>query len=225
MPRHIQLDETSAEKVYELPLPQLTRSGGLTVVLAVGTMARRPREAGRFTLYKLEHMMKQALVVVGLLLVTLAFPHTAQAQATQGDKEVLVQGSLISTLGDFGFTNATAVLGLGYFVSNRLQIGVQPILSVTRSSGETTFTLGSQLKAQYYLGEDQAKVKPYFGGSFIINDFSDAGNSAFAAAVFGVKSYLTEKAALDINASYGFGVSAPSGTQLLQAFAGISYIF
>lgn len=184
--------------------------------------------------------MRNVLAVIGLLILTLAVPQTAQAQATQGDKEVLVQGSLISTLGDSSFTNATAVLGLGYFVSNRLQIGVQPIISISSFSQPTfnprtgaitgeettiTTTVGSQAKVQYYLGEDQAKVKPYVGGSFIISDFSDAGNTAFAAAVFGVKSYLTEKAALDFNGSYGFGVSAPSGTQMLQVFAGISYIF
>lgn len=183
--------------------------------------------------------MRYAFAVVGVFVATLAFPHTSQAQAVKGDKEVLIQGSLISTLGDFGFTNATGVLGLGYFVSDRTQIGVQPIISVTASSQPTfnsrtgaitgsetvtTTTLGSQFKLQYYFGADQSKVKPYVGGSYIINDFSAAGDTSFVAGIFGLKSYFTEKAALDINASYGSSIKS-EGSGILQVFAGISYIF
>jgi outer membrane protein W len=185
-------------------------------------------------------LMKLSSIVLVLSLAVFASPTDLQAQARAGDKEVLVQGSLISTFGDASLTNATGVFGLGYFVSSRLQVGVQPIISISsfsiptfdsrgfptgNSDTEITTRLGSAAKAQYYFGADQAKLKPYAGGSLIINDFSDAGDTSFAAAVFGFKNYLTEKAALDINGSFGFGLTSPGSIQVLQIFAGFSYIF
>ena len=130
--------------------------------------------------------MKQVFVVIGLVVVGLVFPQVAQAQAKKGDKEVSIAGNLFSTIGgEANTTSANAVFGVGYFMSDRLQIGVQPILSISTSSQQRevvnsrgqvtgfvtdrtiTTDVGASAKMLRYFGESAGKIKPYFGATLV----------------------------------------------------------
>lgn len=174
--------------------------------------------------------------VVGLL----ANPSAAMAQAKKGDKEVQVAGNIFQTLGgDFGVSQGTGLFGIGFFVSDRMQISVVPQVTVstfstpvfnnrgiqTGTDREIDMNLGVSSKLVRFMGAADAKLKPYWGANFIINDLSSAGDSAFGAATFGFKNYLSEKAALDLNGSYGLALKHPGDSQILQVTVGITYIF
>lgn len=185
-------------------------------------------------------------VVVGFVLA--AAPNTASAQAKQGDREVLVGGNLTSTNSSFArSTNGDFVFGIGYFMTDRFEINVNPIVTISNSGGSgfasgsnTTADFGLSSSAQYFLGAKASKVKPYVGASAVFNSFKTQDrfdpvtfqtqggsliDNLFTAGVFGVKNYFTDRAALDLNASYGFNVSHPGDLQLLKVNVGITYLF
>jgi hypothetical protein len=185
-------------------------------------------------------MMKRLFVGSALLVITLMMPSLASAQATAGDREVSINGLLFQGVGDNTSTIGNFNFGLGYFMSDRLQVVVQPNITISSSSSpafdsrgfptgdsvrNTSTSIGLGAKVVRYMGEASARMKPYYGGNIIIQDFENAGDTTFAAGTFGVKNYLTEKAALDISGSYGFNLSSPGSGGLLQAVIGIAYIF
>lgn len=189
----------------------------------------------------MSHSVWVRTVVATLVLVA---PSLAQAQATQGDREVQVSGNLFQTVGgEAGLSMGNFIFGLGYFITDRMQIAVQPILTIssfstevpqfnsrgvitgTTSERQTDADLGISTKVLRFYGESSARMKPYLGGTFIIQSLKNAGDSSFVAGNFGVKNYLTEKAALDFNGSYGFSLTDPGSGQLLQVSVGITYIF
>jgi hypothetical protein len=187
-------------------------------------------------------MIKRLIVGSAVAAMTLMLPTQAMAQATAGDREVSIAGNLFQSVGGDGggFSTGNAMFGFGYFLSDRLQVVVQPTLTISSFSSpgfdsrgfptgdderSTTVSLSLGAKVVRYLGEASARMKPYYGGNLIIQDFEAVGDTTFAAGVVGFKNYLTEKAALDINGSYGFNISSPGSGGLLQATVGIAYIF
>jgi len=194
--------------------------------------------------------MKQGavwFVVLGML--ALAAPQRAYAQAKQGDKEVQAAGNVFSVLSSgSSLTNGQFQFGVGYFLTDRLEIAVTPVVSITGTKQTTpTFNsrgqiigsssttnvdadMGVSTNMQYFFGASSSKVKPYVGTTFIVESFKtgDGGSLAdntFLGANAGVKNYFTDRAALDLGASFGFRPNAPSDFQLLRFNIGITYLF
>ena len=188
-------------------------------------------------------------VVLGLAML-LAVVSPAAAQAQKGDNEVLVFGFVTSFLSsDFTSTTGTLNFSIGRFVNDRLQVGGGPTVSISSTStpaqriptgidrnGNVIFTtlaasttvdttLGVNGFLRQYFGASGAKVAPYVGGELFINDISAAGDQAFANGLGGVKSYLSEKAAIDFKGAFGFLLSDPGAQRILQFSVGITYLF
>jgi hypothetical protein len=173
-----------------------------------------------------------------LAAMMIGVPSLAKAQAKEGDKELRVGGSLQSVIATgFGTTNGTFDFGIGYFLSDRFEISVAPRITVSATKfsafgqSETNWDTdgGVSFQAQYFLGAQSAKLKPYFGGTAIIQRFKTDGGSfgdnLYAGGIFGVKNYFTDKAALDFNGQYGFRPSSPGDFQLFTFTVGITYLF
>lgn len=192
--------------------------------------------------------MSRLSKLVLFCVITLSVPQVAVAQAKQGDTELQLFG-FISTLyrevpeipgflegGSTSTTTGTAVVGLGYFLTDRLQIGASPLITISTgggiggSEGSTDVTFGLSTNVQYFFGANDAKIKPYVGYELQIQSFESPEGGSLAdntynSGVFGLKNYLSERAALDINAGYGFRMSGPGDGQSLNLRVGITYLF
>jgi outer membrane protein W len=180
--------------------------------------------------------MKRVWMAVIPVVTVLVLPAHARAQARKGDKEIQLSGNTFTvissgaseTVGQFQF-------GVGYFLTDRLEVGISPIVSITSGSdgmGGTNVTgdLGLSTKVQFFFGEKSAKIKPYVGASYIVRSFKTQGDSSLADNMYvggngGFKNYFTERAALDVNVSYGVQPNHPGDFQLLQVNIGITYTF
>jgi outer membrane protein W len=180
--------------------------------------------------------MKNVVTIAFAAALACALPSNAHAQAQQGDREVQVSGNMTSLLRGGGQnTTGQITFGVGYYVTDRLEVGVAPLITVSSSSlaggGGTSVTAdaGVSTSLQYALGAKSSRVKPYLGASYVINSFKTDGGSladnTFAAAIAGVKSYMTPKAALDFQSSFGFRPNAPSAEQRFGFNVGITYLF
>jgi len=186
--------------------------------------------------------MPLSLVRVSALLALLVLPTSAFAQAKAGDKEISIFGLISQDLGgENKSTTGNAQFGVGFFLTDRFEITVQPSLTissgsttdfqivrgqvVTTSSRHTDMTLGVSAKALQFFGAADAKIKPYVGGEFYIFNLESAGDSSFAGANFGLKNYISEKAAIDFNGTYGFSLKHPGDSSNLRILIGLSYIF
>jgi hypothetical protein len=161
----------------------------------------------------------------------LAVPSVARAQAKEGDKEIKIGGSLFSIVSSGStFTTGQFDFGVGYFVSDRFEITVAPRITVSSGAGSSVDVDGGvSFQGQYFFGAQSSMVKPYIGVTEIVESFKTSGggfkDNLYTGAIFGVKNYFTERAALDVNAQYGFRTSAPADYQLLSVTVGITYLF
>jgi outer membrane protein W len=179
----------------------------------------------------------KCFALVGLFAI--AAPPAASAQAKRGDKEIQVAGNVFSVLSSgSSMTNGQFQFGIGYFLSDRFELAFTPILSITgsrqtfgsTSAASVTADLGVSTKGQFFFGGAESKVKPYVGGTFIVQSFKTSTGGSIADNTYigsnvGVKNYFTQRAALDMNTSFGFRPNAPGDFQLLQFNIGITYVF
>jgi outer membrane protein W len=207
-------------------------------------------------------MMRRLVIVLvaGLLVGFSAQP--AHAQAKQGDSEVLIAGNLfVLTANSLNSTNGQFQFGYGYFVTDRFEVNVSPVVTVSSTTtttpptidprtgrilttGSTTTSvdgdLGLGTAVQYFFGAKTSKVKPYVGGSLIIQSFKtrdqidpvtfrttsgSLADNLFAGGNFGVKNYFTDRAALDFKVAFGVQPSHAADFQLMQVTVGITYLF
>jgi hypothetical protein len=183
------------------------------------------------------------LVLVTALVAVL--PGVAQAQAQKGDKEILLFGNVTSIhtkeietpFGSFGGgtnTFGNIFVNFGVYVTNALEVGGGPQFSISSSGGgedgsgvSTTTGANGFLRLNFGGG---AKVAPYVGAEVNVQDFKAPENGSvadnvFIAAIAGVKSYLSEKAALDMKGQFGFNASAPGDQQLFGFTIGLTFVF
>jgi hypothetical protein len=107
---------------------------------------------------------------------------------------------------------------------------IVPAVAATPASTNWNTDGGFSTKAQFFFGAKASKVKPYLGAAFVIQSFkTPAGGSfadnTYAAALFGLRSYLSERTAVDFNGQFGFQTSHPADGQILQINVGITYLF
>jgi outer membrane protein W len=173
-------------------------------------------------------------------------PRAASAQAKAGDKEVLFAGNLFSLNSpQFTTTSGQILVGIGYFASDRLEVGVRPLITIsTQSTQAQSFGFGQTIpassstdvdggvatSAQYYFGQSSSRTKPYLGAQLQLQSFKTKNGGSFAdnfftQALFGVKSYISDRTAFDFSGAYGFRPSAASDFQLLTIQAGFTVLF
>lgn len=191
--------------------------------------------------------MRRFQIPVLLTALLLVAPSLAHAQAKSGDKEVQVQGNVMSLMSpDSTNTSGSIIFGFGYFTSDRSQVLVSPIITIsqkqasltidpftgraiTGSGSGVTADLGLGAGYRLFFGAQSSKVKPYLGGDINIQSFkTDFGGSVadktYLQAIGGVKNYLTERAALDFNARFGSSLKN-SDFGLFLFTVGITYLF
>jgi hypothetical protein len=196
--------------------------------------------------------MKKFVTVALATIIGCGVPSIVHAQAKKGDKEVQISGNMSSLLSAGGQNTSGQIrFGIGFFVSDRLELGVAPLIRVSSttqpaiapivvggriiqpgSDGSTTMSADAGMSTflQYSFGAKSSRLKPYLGGTFVIDSFKTNGfgtiaDNTYAGATAGVKNYLTEKAALDFQGTFGFRPNAPGEFQLLGFNVGITYIF
>jgi hypothetical protein len=115
-------------------------------------------------------------------------------------------------------------------LGGRVVVPATPDVPAVEPGTDWNIDSGFATQAEYFLGEKSSRVKPYVGGTFIIQSFKTDNGATFSdnmysGGVFGLKSYLTPKAAFDFNGQYGFQTSHPGDFLLLQFTVGITYLF
>ena len=170
--------------------------------------------------------MKRVVIAVACAVALLAGQGVAQAQQKKGDKEITMN-ALVMTFFGGGSTSTvgTVFFNVGVFTSDRLEVGGGPTISFFSSGGDTDTSGGANFFTRYFLGAQAAKVKPFVGGDYNIFDFEAAGDSQFASGLFGVRNYISERAALDFTGQYGVNVKHAGDQQNLTFRVGITVLF
>lgn len=195
-------------------------------------------------------LSKRLTVVAAMLAAVLAAPGLARAQAKRGDGEVLVQGFALSIFGGgYTQTSANGQLDLGKFVSDKMELGFGPTLTIstsrmrgrepiydtrgrliapgTPSETSTDATIGGHAFGKIFFGS--GKVYPFVGLDVAVSNFkapeggSIIDNFSLGPSV-GVKNYLTEKTALTLEAATTVSTQS-SGSKNLFLRVGISHLF
>lgn len=169
-----------------------------------------------------------------LLVLTLAWQAPLAAQQQAGDREVQLSGSVLASAGEEGGSQALAIVQakVGYFVTDRVQLGAFPTLSYTRVTVETA---GGELRASdtrlgfgafgtySFLAEDAMTV-PYVGGQIYKIDLTDSEAQTWVGANAGLKYYFNRNMAFDAGGNALLGTGDAGGILVLFQF-GLSYLF
>ena len=174
--------------------------------------------------------MKLPLGAALALCLCLHAPLTSlEAQQAQGDVELQFSGSLLSTVGQEGrsFTSGMLQTKLGYFISDRVEVGAFPSLLVNRTRvGQQTTTdtrLGMGVFSTYsFLAEDATTV-PYVGGQAYRIDLTDDDETGWVGGNAGVKFYFSPRAAFDVGGNVLVGLGDAGGTLVLFQ-VGLSFL-
>lgn len=181
--------------------------------------------------------MKSLFVCLVLCAVVLATPAVAQQQ--RGDVELQFQGYYFQTVGtDYSVGSGNLSAKIGPFVTNWLQIGVGPTLSVTTTSSptlnmttmqmetksETKATFGSTAFIVASVLLKNAKVVPYFGAQYFKQDFDDSDDKGSVGINAGAKFFFTKKAAFDVSGNYLFTLNEEQEGGLVYFAVGLSFL-
>ena len=191
-----------------------------------------------------------SVLIAALLSVV---PSLAHAQAKSGDKEVLVSGNVFSIINpNTTSTSGSILFGLGYFMTDRTQVVVQPLFTISSSntpaipevrdpftgrvlipgqagSSGVNVDAGVGVGYQFFLGAQDSKVKPYLGANLDIQSFKTQNGGSVADNMYfqgraGLKNYFSERAALDFSAAFGRQLKN-SDLGLFRFTVGITYLF
>lgn len=168
-------------------------------------------------------------LAMAVLVAPLALAAPAHAQAQKGDAEVLVSGFLFSTLASSGptMTSGSMNFAIGKFVTDTFEVGVGPSVSITSTSAGDTSTISTTFGSNFFARKlfGAAKVQPYVGGNFNIQDFAAAAETSYYGGEAGVKNYFSPKTALDLKGGLGFNAKDPANSGLFTFSVGITYLF
>ncbi len=189
--------------------------------------------------------MKQSLLIVISFLV-FAAPVSLYSQQQAGDLELQFYGTYYRTIGtDFVIGSGTIGGKIGPYISDNIQIGLGPTLSITTTSMQTfdfdpvtfqmkttteektTTTFGTSAFFIYSFLTSGGKLIPYFGAQYFKSDFNrpfseDKGSAGINA---GVKYFFAKKTALDFSGNYLWNLNTDAkGSVILFAF-GLSFLF
>lgn len=168
-------------------------------------------------------MKKTPAALVLVLLAGLCVPLGAQQQ--QGDMELAFSGSLLTTVGQENVSTTSGIVQakLGYFVSDRVELGVFPSLRFTETTletqlGEEEFSetdLGVGAFGTYSFLAEDAMTVPYVGGQFYRIDVTDEDETGWLGVNGGVKLYLNRTTAFDMGGNFLVGLGDSEGSLVL----------
>lgn len=183
--------------------------------------------------------MRRLMVGAVLAGVMLVMPQAAGAQPQAGDRDVLIFANLTSISGGgFNSTSGNLFFNIGQYLTERFEIGGGPSVTISRTSfgangsstSDTDIGIGANGFVRLYFGQSSGTIKPYLGAEIVFNrlnpeDGQSIGDQTFLAGTGGLKNYLSENAALDIKASYGFQANDPAAFKLFTVTVGLTYLF
>ena len=177
--------------------------------------------------------------VVCIVLLLLVGTCLAPAQQRRGDFELQFYGMYFRTMGtDLTFANGTIGGKIGPYITDHLQIGIGPSLSISTISGRevtgydprtfspiystsstTTTTFGTSVFLIYSFLTSGGKVVPYFGAQWFKSDFNkpiseDKGSAGLTA---GLKYFFARKTALDFSVNYGWNLNTAENNETLPS--------
>ncbi len=155
--------------------------------------------------------MKKLLLIGFILINTIAF-----SQVEKGDKNLTFNA--LYTGGE-GFALGMISGKFGYFVTQHIEAGVTPSLSVIKAGDETITSPGLGLYGTYNWLTADAKLLPYAGASINFIKVIDQTETSFGL-YGGSKYFLTES----LNIDGGLQVQALDGNALFIFQVGIGFI-
>ena len=175
-----------------------------------------------------------ARMLTPAMVLALFFATAAQAQQQKGDIELQLAGSFFTTVASEVSINVGTLSGkIGPFITDNIQIGIGPTLTITTSttttvapvtgrtttSSKTSTTFGSTAFITYsFLIKDTLTV-PYAGASFYKRDFGDRAERGWLGVNGGVRYFLTRRTSIDVSANYLTTLTpGKTGGMLLFAF-------
>jgi hypothetical protein len=181
--------------------------------------------------------MKSLIMCVVLCLAVIAMP--AYSQQQRGDVELQFQGYYFTTVGqEFSFGSGNLAAKIGPYLTDNLQVGIGPTLSITTittatfnpttlsidKESNTTTTFGSTLFFVYSFLSRNGKLVPYFGANYFKQDFSDSEDKGSVGVNLGAKYYFAKKAAFDVSGNYLFTLNKDQEGGMLYFAVGISFL-
>jgi hypothetical protein len=171
--------------------------------------------------------------LLSTLVLSLCLASPAAAQASKGDQEVILFGSLTTNIqkdfsgGRTTSTNGNFFLNIGQYVTDALEVGGGPLISFQAvQGGGTSSDLGLNTFLRYHLGNSSARSKPYVGAEYLVTSVkNDVANSQYVQMLVGVKNYMSERAALDMAGAYGFLPNHAADRQVFTFRMGITVLF
>jgi hypothetical protein len=177
---------------------------------------------------------KYAVVCVLLLVAA-----TGLAQQQRGDIELQFQAMYFTTVGtDYKFGSGNISAKIGPYITDNLQIGIGPSVSITtttsttfdmttfraKSESNTEVTFGSTAFFVYSFLMKGAKAVPYFGGAYFKNDFSNSDDKGSVGINAGLKYYISRKTAVDFSGNYLFTLNEGQEGGTLLFAVGLSFL-
>lgn len=177
--------------------------------------------------------MKSLCLCLVLCAVVLSVPAVAQQQ--KGDVELQFQGYYFRTVGtELSFGSGNLAGKIGPYITDWLQVGIGPTLSITTSTSfdpttfektsETTTTFGSTAFVVASFLTRGAKAVPYIGAQYFKQNFDDSEDKGSVGVNAGVKFYFSKKAAFDISGNYLFTLNENQEGGMLYFAVGLSFL-
>jgi hypothetical protein len=163
----------------------------------------------------------------------------AFGQQQRGDVELQFQGSYFQTVGtDFTFGSGNISAKIGPYITDGLQIGIGPTLSITTTTtstvnmttfkvveeSKTTTTFGSTAFFVYSFLMRGAKAVPYIGAAYFKNDFSNSDDKGSVGISAGLKYYFAKKTAFDVSGNYLFTLNQDQQGGMILFAVGLSFL-
>jgi hypothetical protein len=177
------------------------------------------------------------VAVVSVLLICAGLGY---AQQQRGDVELQFQAMYFQTVGqDYKIGSGNISAKIGPYITDALQVGVGPTLSITTTTtptvdystyqlkyeSETKATFGSTAFIVYSFLMKGAKAVPYVGAQYFKSDFSDSDDKGSVGINGGLKYYFTRKTALDVSGNYLFTLNEGQDGGTLLFAVGLSFLF
>ncbi len=181
--------------------------------------------------------MKLVSTCLALCLLMLTVP--AMSQQQRGDVELQFQGYYFTTVGtDFTFGSGSLSAKIGPYLTDNLQVGIGPTLTITtmtettfdpatfqiKQDTKTTTTFGSTAFFVYSFLMRNAKAVPYIGAQYFKQDFSDSDDKGSVGVSLGMKYYFAKKTALDMSGNYLFTLNKDAEGGILFFAVGLSFL-
>ena len=171
--------------------------------------------------------MRKSVAAKSLMILFVGFLccQAGLAQTEKGDSELQLQGFGFFTIGqDDDLRSIIFVANYGYFFTDRQELGAGTSITFFDSeSDDSETTVGLQFFYRYNFAEANRKTMPYVSVDVSSFDVSDSDFWGARPGV-GVKAFINEYTAFDINGGYNFLFSEPSDGVFDVRF-GISFLF